>query len=90
MMRKINYKVADHKFAIYGEELCSMIQQISGFRPFEDNDSQEDFKVTLDDNLPDSFNVQYSFDYEEILGEFGATENGFFLRQTPAGEQNNG
>ena len=87
MMRKINYKVADHKFAIYGEELCSMIQQISGFRPFEDEDSQEDFKVTLDDNLPDSYKVQYSFDYEEILGEFGATENGFFLRQTPAGEE---
>ena len=86
-MRKINYKVADHKFAIYGEELSSLTEQISGFRPFLNEDSQEDFKFILSDNLPDSYSVQYSFDYEDILGEFGATENGFFLRQTPAGEE---
>ena len=86
-MRKINYKVADHKFTVYGEELCHTISKIEGFRPFETEDTQEDFKVVYENNLPDSFSVQYSFEYEDVLGEFGATENGFFLRQTAEKEE---
>ena len=79
-MRKINYKVADHKFAVYGEELCQTISKIEGFRPFETEDTQEDFKVVIENNLPDSFSVQYSFEYEDVLGEFGTTENRTFKR----------
>lgn len=86
-MTKINYRVADHKFAVYGEELCSLIARIHGFSTFESDETQEDFKVVLDNVLPLNFTVQYSFDYENILGEFGATENGFFLRQTPENEE---
>ncbi len=86
-MRRINYRIADHKFAVYGEELCRIISKIEGFSPFETEDTQEDFKVIIENNLPDSFFVQYSFEYEDILGEFGATENGFFLRQTPENEE---
>ena len=40
----------------------------------------------MGEELPAVFNVQYSFTYEDILGEFGTTENGFFLKQTPAND----
>ena len=86
-MEKKIYRVADHVFAIKGDTLCSEISKIEGFIPFEISDSQEDFTYQMGDILPDKFSIQYSFDYEDVLGEFGATENGFFLRQTPAGEE---
>ena len=85
-MNKRIYRVADHHFAMIGETLCSEISKIEGFRPFEAPGYQEDFNFQMCDSLPDKFSLQYSFDYEDVLGEFGATENGFFLRQTPAGE----
>ena len=81
------YNVAGHKFAVCTDKLCSAISAIDGFKPFETEDSDQDFSFSISDSLPEQFNVQYSFTYEDILGEFGATENGFFLRQTPAGEE---
>ena len=86
-MEKKIYRVADHVFAIKGDTLCSEISKMEGFRPFEISDCQEDFIYQWGDILPDKFSLQYSFDYEDVLGEFGATGNGFFLRQTPAGEE---
>lgn len=86
-MEKKIYRVADHVFAIIGDTLCSEISKMEGFRPFEISDCQEDFTYQLGDILPDKFSLQYSFDYEDVLGEFGSTGNGFFLRQTPAGEE---
>ena len=86
-MEKNTYKVADHIFAIEGNALCREISRMEGFRPFEVPVCQEDFKFMMEDCLPDKFSLQYAFEYEEIKGEFGATENGFFLRQTPAGEE---
>ena len=85
-MEKITYKVAEHTFAMNGDTLCRAISKIEGFRPFEAQGCREDFNFQMCDSLPDKFSLQYSFDYEDVLGEFGATENGFFLRQTPAGE----
>ena len=81
------YCVADHKFAIQGEKLCSNIQRIEGFHPFEIPQCPADFTFELGDSLPDNFSMQYSFEYEDILGEFGATENGFYLKQSPAKEE---
>ena len=86
-MDKKIYRVADHVFAFVGNTLCREISKMDGFRPFEIMECQEDFNFQLSDSLPDKFSLQYSFDYEDILGEFGATSNGFFLRQTPAGEE---
>lgn len=87
MKTKIIYMVADHKFAVYGEELCSRISLIEGFRPFEVEDAEEDFKIVFSDNIPDTSKVQYSFEYDDIISGFGATSDGFFLVQTPAGEE---
>ena len=82
------YRVADHHFAICGADLCQMIAKIPGFIPFESSDDvEDDFSFISNDLLPVDFKVQYSFDYENILGEFGTTEDGFFLRQTPEGEE---
>ena len=86
-MEKKTYKVADHIFAIEGNTLCREISRMEGFRPFEVHECQEGFNFKLGDTLPDSFSLQYSFEYEEITGEFGAVENGFYLRQTPEGEE---
>ncbi len=78
------YNVADHKFSIVGEELCAAVARIEGFRPFEIHECQSDFSFAKGDSLPDKFSLQYSFTYEDILGEFGATPDGFYLKQTPA------
>ena len=86
-MEKKTYKVADHIFAIEGNTLCREISRMEGFRPFEVHECQEDFNFKLGDTLPDNYSLQYSFEYEEITGEFGAVENGFYLRQTPEGEE---
>ena len=87
MKTKINYIVADHKFAVCGEELCSRISEIRGLRPFETNDAEEDFRIVYSDDIPLNFNVQYSFEYEDIVSGFGTTLEGFYLKQTPAGEE---
>lgn len=84
------YKVADHIFGVCSEKLCRMIGAIDGFRPFElegQELSEADFRFEYSLEKPQQYNVQYSFDYEDILGEFGTTEEGFFLRQTPEGEE---
>ena len=81
------YCVADHKFSIEGQELCGKINKIEGFRPFEISATETDFKFVLSNDLPDNFSLQYSFEYEDILGEFGTTEKGFYLKQSPADEE---
>lgn len=81
------YCVADHKFSIEGEELCSRTDRIEGFRNFETSATATDFKFVLGNILPDSCSVQYSFEYEDVLGEFGSTKNGFYLKQSPAVEE---
>ena len=86
-MEKRTYNVADHIFSISGDTLCAEISKIEGFRPFEVHGCMEDFNFQIGNSLPDNFSIQYSFSYEDILGEFGTAGNGFFLRQTPAGEE---
>ena len=81
------YKVADHCFSVVSDKLCKAVSKIEGFRPFEISEPAEDFTFDYSENLPGQFTVQYSFTYEDILGEFGTTENGFFLKQTPANEE---
>lgn len=81
------YKVADHSFLVLSDTLCKAVSVIDGFRPFETSEPAEDFKFDYGITLPEKFTVQYSFTYEDILGEFGNTEDGFFLKQTPAKEE---
>lgn len=86
-MKTKRYIVAGHRFAVCSEQLCNAISAIEGFKPFETGDSEVDFSFAASDSLPEQFNVQYSFTYEDILGEFGSTENGFYLKQTPANQE---
>ena len=85
-METKKYIIADHCFEVCSETLCSAISRISGFQPFEVTDGTPAFSFQIGEELPSEYNVQYSFTYEDILGEFGTTENGFFLKQTPANE----
>ena len=85
-METKKYIIADHCFEVCSEILCSTISRISGFQPFEVTDGTPAFSFQIGEELPSEYNVQYSFTYEDIFGEFGTTENGFFLKQTPANE----
>lgn len=86
-MAKKTYKVADHIFSVCGETMCREISRIEGFRPFEVPEEPADFAFIAEDSLPDSFTPQYSFDYEDVHGEFGSTKEGFYLIQKPAEEE---
>lgn len=81
------YRVADHCFAVCSDALCRAVAQIGGFSHFEEPGGDVDFSFVYSTQVPDCLDVQYSFEYEDILGEFGTTADGFFLRQTPAGEE---
>ena len=85
-METKKYIIADHCFEVYSESLCRAVSTIHGFKPFEDTNGTPEFSFSIGDELPSEYNVQYSFTYEDILGEFGTTESGFFLKQTPANE----
>ena len=86
-METRRYIVADHCFDIRSEQLCRAISNIPGFRTFETDSGIAKFSFEIGEELPSEFNVQYSFTYEDIFGEFGSTEDGFFLKQTPANEK---
>ena len=81
------YSIAEHIFSVEGEELCIRTDKIEGFRTFETSATATNFKFVLGEALPDNFTLQYSFEYEDILGEFGSTEKGFYLKQSPADEE---
>ena len=86
-METRRYIVADHYFDIRSEQLCRAISNIPGFRTFETDCCIAKFSFAMGEEFPSEFNVQYSFTYEDIFGEFGSTEDGFFLKQTPANEE---
>ena len=86
-MEKRSYRVADHIFAVCGDLLCREVSRIEGFRPFEENSAPESFSFLYGNTLPDSFTPQYSFDYEDVHGEFGCTADGFYLKLKPADEK---
>lgn len=85
-MKTRKYIVADHCFEVRSEQLCQAISYIAGFMPFEIYNGVPEFSFEMGEELPAQFNVQYSFTYEDILGEFGTTEDGFFMKQTPVND----
>jgi hypothetical protein len=86
-METKKYRVADHCFEVCSEILCRVVSAIQGFKPFEVTSGTPEFSFAMGEELPAEYNVQYSFTYEDIIGEFGSTEDGFFLKQTPADEE---
>lgn len=82
------FKVADHIFAVCGNELCNEVLKIVGFRPFVfDNGSIDEFAFSSSSDVPLWFKVQYSFDYEDVVGEFGIWDKGFMLKLKAAEEE---
>ena len=86
-METKKYRVADHCFEVCPEILCRVVSAIQGFKPFEVTSGTPEFSFAMGEELPAEYNEQYSFIYEDILGEFGSTEDGFFLKQTPDNEE---
>lgn len=86
-METRRYRIADHEFAVHGTELCGVLDSIAGFRPFARQEASEEFSFYYSGELPKLAGVQYSFEFEDVLGEFGITSTGFFLRQKPADEE---
>ena len=85
-MEKRTYRVADHIFSVCGDLLCREISRIEGFTPFEEHSDEESFRFLYSNSLPDSFSPQYSFEYEDVHGEFGTTAEGFYLKLKPEKE----
>jgi hypothetical protein len=82
------YKVAGHYFKVHGSLLCSIIDKIDGFKPFE---TQEDenicFSFIYGKNIPLMENIQYEFSYEDVKGRFGRSDNGYLLELQPYGQE---
>lgn len=82
------YKVAGHYFKVHGRLLCSIIEKIDGFRPFE---KQEDksalFSFVYGNNIPSMEIIQYEFSYEDVKGRFGRSDKGYLLELRPDGQE---
>lgn len=82
------YSVADIVFSVCGNELVREILKIEGFKPFcVGNDVPHQFSYCCSNDVPDDFVLQYSFDYEDVAGEFGVWSKGFVLKLKPSLEE---
>ena len=83
----LKYRVADHIFAVCGNELCERLSMIGGFAPFQvSEDFPDEFSFHFASDFPVGGNLQYKFDYEDVVGEFGTAGDGFFLKLKPQQE----
>lgn len=83
-MKEYKYRIADYLFAVKGDELCGILHQLDAFVPFEDNSPQSSqFEFVYSQYHPDSFEIQYSFEYEDVTGIFGTFEDNFVLKLQP-------
>lgn len=85
MMNK-TYKVAGYNFSICGDAICNAVELISGFKPFETVEQNVLFTFREGTDAPAILNVQYEFTYEDVIGEFGRSDNGYLLVLQPAEE----
>lgn len=81
------YQVAGHTFRVSGDKLCSIIEQIHGFKPFETTGQDVLFTLTEGTKAPAMASVQYEFTFEDVTGIFGKSNNGYILIQKPAREE---
>lgn len=81
------YKIAGHRFRVSGENLCKAMESIDGFSTFlvDGNDALFSFVEGID--VPEIKRVQYEFSYENIIGVFGKTADGFLLSLKPENEE---
>lgn len=85
---KLKYSIAEHVFAVYGKELCNEILKIDGFAPFvAGDDDVEAFAFHYSGDIPADYSVQYTFEYEDVVGGFGVWNGGFLLKLKPLDEE---
>ena len=80
------YEIAGHRFSLSGERLCQAIEPIVGFVPFEVDGGDVLFTIAEGDVVPPMQQIQYELQYEDVVGRFGRTTDGFLLTLKPAHE----
>ena len=79
------FNVAGIVFSVCGNQLCNEILKIGGFTPFLAGDEEHsEFSFSFSSSVPGEFDIQYSFEYEDVVGEFGAWSKGFVLKLKPS------
>ena len=81
------YQVAGHRFGVSGEKLCKAVACIEGFKPFRVEGGEVLFSFVEGADVPQMLQVQYEFAYEDVIGRFGRTEQGFLLTLKPQAEE---
>lgn len=90
------YQMAGHRFEVSGERLCDAVSHIEGFRPFEMENCEDNsifckrefvFREGRCADIPVGVAVQYTFEYEDVIGTFIRTEEGYRLSLKPFGEK---
>lgn len=86
------YKVGGHCFKVSGSILCSVLERMVGFAPFEvaegdDNVPEFFFMEGKSGNIPAFCERQYVFAHEGVEGIFGCTAGGYLLRLSPVNEK---
>ena len=81
------YKIAGHCFCVSGENLCKATESIDGFDTFLVAGGDALFSIVESNDVPEIKHVQYEFSYENIIGIFGKTAEGFLLSLKPENEE---
>lgn len=84
------YVVAGHCFGVLGKALCEAVSGIEGFKPFLLPDDGKEMLFTFEESVkqkvPSMLSVQYTFEYEDVTGTFGTTDQGYLLSLKPCEE----
>lgn len=81
------YQVAGHRFSVSGENLCKAVESIDGFDTFRIDGGETLFYFVEGTDVPEMKHIQYEFSYEDIIGVFGKTTDGFLLNLKPQDEE---
>ena len=81
------YQVAGHRFSVSGENLCKAVESIDGFDTFRVDGGETLFSFVEGREVPEMKHLQYEFSYEDIIGVFGKTTEGFLLSLKPQDEE---
>ena len=81
------YQVAGHSFVVYGEGLCRAVEAMGGFETFLTEGEAVQFSFAKGADVPEMQQPLYEFSYEDILGVFGKTEDGYILTLKPEDEE---
>lgn len=84
-MKNRKYQIAGHLFEVSGERLCAAVACIGGFKPFEVSTGEGEFlfREGAFEEIPSGISVQYTFEYEDVIGSFIRTAEGYRLSLKP-------